>query len=337
VVQVVSEAVYNNSWDGEPQDMWIPSLEWANLSYRVTDNLTVRGGRIVMPFLMSAEYQKVGYANHWMRSPIELYGKVSYTSLDGGDAWYKHSLGSGTNTVRLYGGMQDAKRGGDLASFEAKMFGVIDTYEIGSLTVRGAFQRTTVDAGGAAAAVPFRQLAAGFGFLGASASVAKANEIASDMEDGLIVDMAAIGATYDVGNWFVMGEVFQGWGSALVPEHTSAYVSGGARFNNWTPYATFARTDVKEFDDFIPTAGLVGPLLAGAQAVNAGFVESVTHTQNSLSLGVRWDVIKNVAIKAQYDYVALPSDSYGMFVNRQPGFEAGDDASLFGLSVDFVF
>ena len=52
-----------------PKRCGIPSLEWANLSYRVTDNFTVRGGRIVMPFLMSAEYQKVGYANHWMRSP----------------------------------------------------------------------------------------------------------------------------------------------------------------------------------------------------------------------------------------------------------------------------
>ena len=47
--------------------------------------------------------------------------------------------------------------------------------------------------------------------------------------------------------------------------------------------------------------------------------------------------LSNIAIKAQYDYVMLPNDSTGMFVNRQPGFEAGTDVSLFGLSVDFVF
>ena len=62
-----------------------------------------------MPFLMNSEFQKVGYANHWMRTPIELYSQISYTSLDGGDAWYKHSLGGGANTIRVYGGMYNGE------------------------------------------------------------------------------------------------------------------------------------------------------------------------------------------------------------------------------------
>ena len=339
VVQIVSESMYNNSWDSDAQKMWFPSLEWANLSYRVTDDFTVRAGRIVMPFLMNAEFQKVGYANHWMRAPIELYGKVSYTSLDGGDAWYKHSLGSGTNTIRAYGGMQNAER--NAPSPRAEIAGLIDTYEIGQLTLRAAYQYTTLAGSGESAATPFRQVAGGLSFLSAQAA-AQANAIGDVIADGFKIKFATIGVSYDAGKWFAMGEVWNQTGSVLIPKHTSAYVSGGVRVGSWTPYATLARTDVDDYEDPINTAGLpttgpLAPVVFGARAMNQSFSNSATYTQNSLSLGMRWDVMSSISVKAQYDYVALPSDSFGMFVNRQPGFKAGDDASLFGLSVDFVF
>jgi hypothetical protein len=40
VVQLVSEGASNNTWDGDPNEQFVPSLEWANLSYKVTDDLT---------------------------------------------------------------------------------------------------------------------------------------------------------------------------------------------------------------------------------------------------------------------------------------------------------
>lgn len=342
VVQIVSEAMYNNSWDSDPQEMWIPSLEWANLSYRLTDSITVRGGRIVMPFLMGAEYQKVGYANHWMRNPIELYGKISYSSLDGGDAWYKHALGKGTNTIRIYGGTQDAERDAPLTPFEAKMYGIIDTYEIGSLTVRAAYQRTQIG-GSAANAQPFQMLAGAFAMVGANAAAAQANELARVSSDGPEVEFATIGVSYDTGSWFAMGEVFDMRGSTLIPEHTSAYISGGFRHNALTPYGTIATTAVDEFDDGIPTTEFGGPLAelgAAASGVNAAIQAGGAigyQDQTSVSLGVRWDVHANVAVKAQYDHIVLPGKSTGLFTNIQDGFEPGKDASVFGLSVDFVF
>ena len=339
VVQLVSESMNNNSWDSEPNKEWVPSLEWANITYRVTDALTVRGGRIVMPFLMNSEFQKVGYANHWMRAPVELYGQISYTALDGADAWYKHSLGSGTNTVRLYGGMFNAEWEAREAT-RVNMAGFIDTYEIGSLTVRAAYQYTKLDGQGAVGSAPIRQLAGGLAFFNPNAA-AQANSIAEVIENGFNVRFMTVGATYDAGDWFAMGEVWKQNGSVLIPKHTSAYVSAGMRVGSWTPYATFAMTDIKEGDS-ISTAGIpsipqTAALIGGVQALNAGFGSSVPESQSTFSVGARWDVHTNIAVKAQYDYVKLSSDSGGMFVNKTAGFKPGDDASLFGLSVDFVF
>jgi opacity protein-like surface antigen len=339
VVQLVSESMNNNSWDSETNQEWVPSLEWANLSYRVTDALTVRGGRIVMPFLMNSEFQKVGYANHWMRAPVELYGKVSYTSLDGADAWYKHSLGSGTNTVRVYGGMFNAEWEAR-ESTRVNMAGFIDTYEVGSLTLRAAYQYSKLEGQGAVGGAPIRQLAGGLGFFNSTAA-AQANSIAEVIENGFNVRFMTVGASYDADTWFVMGEVWKQNGSVLIPKHTSAYVSGGVRVASWTPYATVATTDVHDSDSIttrgIPAIPQTAALIGGVQALNGSFASSLAESQSTFSLGARWDVVSNIAVKAQYDYVKLPRDSGGMFINKTADFEAGKDASLFGLSVDFVF
>jgi hypothetical protein len=52
---------------------------------------------------------------------------------------------------------------------------------------------------------------------------------------------------------------------------------------------------------------------------------------------VRWDVLKNIDIKLQYDRVRLDSNSNGRLGNVQPGFRAGPDGNVTSLAVDFVF
>ena len=63
--------------------------------------------------------------------------------------------------------------------------------------------------------------------------------------------------------------------------------------------------------------------------------------QRTTSLGVRWDVLSNVAIKAQWDRIVKPADSVGMFyVNETVGSDFYDNkqtVNAVSLSVDFVF
>jgi hypothetical protein len=277
VIQLVSEPVYNNSWDDKPQKLWEPSLQWANVSYRVTNDLTVRGGRIVFPFLMSAEFQGVGYANHWMRTPVEIYGRLPFSSVDGGDVTYKHSLGRARNTVRAYYGTQDRRAPAPLASGDASVFGVIDTVEMGALTLRGSYATGEIDRNG----------------------------VISKPE------LFALGATYDVNQWFVMSEVVTAK-SSNTPTFTGGYVSGGVRIDKWTPFATVSTS-------------------------RQDSMNLASRDQSTASIGVRWDARANMALKAQYDFLALPSDSVGSLINRTSNFTPGTDVSLFGLSVDFVF
>jgi hypothetical protein len=65
--------------------------------------------------------------------------------------------------------------------------------------------------------------------------------------------------------------------------------------------------------------------------VNAG-----NESQTTLTAGLRWDFMKNLDLKVQYDNVRLDAGSTGLFVNEQPGFRPGSTANVFSLAVDFV-
>ncbi|MDO9193024.1 MAG: hypothetical protein Q7U12_09010, partial [Undibacterium sp.] len=48
-------------------------LAWAFAKAKVSDNLTLRAGRIGMPVFMISDYRNVGYTNTMIRPPIEMY------------------------------------------------------------------------------------------------------------------------------------------------------------------------------------------------------------------------------------------------------------------------
>lgn len=212
VVQIISESNANNTWDGDTNEDYRPSLEWANLSYRVTDDLTVRAGRIVLPFLSVAEFRKVGFAQHWVRPPVETYGNVPFTSSDGADVTYRSKVGGAINTVRAHYGYQPLRLSAIKA--QVKAWGVNDTVEIDALTLRAAYMLVSVD-----------PVAAGDG--------------------NLEIKHYGAGFTYDPSNWFVMGEFMReeqdsGGGT------DSGYISGGVRIGKFTPYATYSTTKALE-------------------------------------------------------------------------------------------
>jgi hypothetical protein len=341
VVQLISEGVSNNSWDGDTNKRFFPSLEWANLSYRVSDALTVRVGRVVEPFFISSEYRKVGFANHWVRPPVEVYGAQPFTSSDGGDVTYKSKLAGATNTMRVHYGAQALRN--DVFKAQVKLWGITDAVEVGALTIRAAYKRTEFGVPGATFGPLFDP------FIAATGSIPGGQDAAREAARLLQVydpsgdqgfDSYTAGLSYDPGEWFVMSEAVILKSSGLVLDTTSGYVSGGYRMDKLTPYATYARTDTKlRSERGIPLAGLP-PQLAGLGAAINGVVAGMAgsdSSQHTFSIGMRWDVASAIALKAQYDYIDLDSGSPGMLANLQPGFKRGGDLNVLSLTLDFVF
>ena len=185
--------------------------------------------------------------------------------------------------------------------------------------------------------------------MGAAAAVPGGEDAASTAEylDGRYntlhwshVQTYDVGVSYDPGRWFGMVELQRSYNSGLAGESGSGFVALGYRVHALAPYATYARVIGGHPESpSIPLTGLPPPLAAYGATLNgivAG-INSRNSSQQTLSAGLRWDFMKNLDLKAQYDYVRLDAASTGLFVNEQPGFRRGSTASVFSAAVDFAF
>ena len=341
VVQLVSENDQNSTWTGQPNPRYRPSLEWANVKYLVTDNLSLRVGRMVLPSGMFSEYRNVGYSLQFVRAPDELYGQIPFTNMDGGQVSYASHFGGMTNTI-VGGYGTNTIRTTATGAAQSRIAMLIDTAEIGSFTVRAAafavkfkaplgFGSLFTDFADAAAQVP-----------GASDAASTANYLDSryNTDHWGNVETYDLGVSYDPGQWFAMAELNHTVNTGVVGDSTGAFAVVGFRTHSVAPYLSYARLIVQHLESpTIPVAGLPLPLAAYGSSINgvvAGLNAS-NQSQSTVATGVRWDFMKNFDLKVQYDYVRLDAASTGMFVNEQPGFRAGSTASVFTAGVDFVF
>jgi diguanylate cyclase (GGDEF)-like protein len=92
ILQVVSEQQYDENYT--------PTVEWANLTFDITPNLSVRAGRMVQQTFIVSEYRKVRYATPWGRPPKEAYDMIPVTNADGVDLNYRFRFKGFTNNLR---------------------------------------------------------------------------------------------------------------------------------------------------------------------------------------------------------------------------------------------
>jgi hypothetical protein len=323
MLQVISEQNYDKTYK--------PHVEWANIAYQPMPEFSVRVGRIVLPTFLLSDSRKVGYANPWLRPPVEFYALSPIFNSDGADMNYKMHVGEVVNTlVGTYGNANFRAPGGD--DFEVRRLWVIaDTVEYGSLTLHIAYQAssfsyhtldTLFDA--------FRQ----FGPQG----IALADKYDLDNKPSQVFD---VGAMYDPGTWFVTGE----WGRrnlhSAIGESTAWYLSGGYRLAKFTPYLTYAdvKSNSKTFDPGLDVSELPPFLQGPAAGLNAGLnaILATAAVQNTISIGSRWDLMKNIDLKLQYDHIDLGKGSASSLINVQPDFRLGGTLNLLSIAIDFVW
>jgi hypothetical protein len=150
----------------------------------------------------------------------------------------------------------------------------------------------------------------------------------------------AVGATYDPGRWFAMAEGGYADTHSSLGKRTAWYASGGYRWGKFTPYVTYARTRPDNLSDPGLTVSALPPFLAGpASGLNATLnsILSTKLAQNTLSIGGRWDFMKDADLKLQFDRTRIDAGSSGVLSNTQPGFQLGGKVDVFTATIDFVF
>jgi hypothetical protein len=323
VLQVISEQRLDNTYR--------PIVEWANVKFQATPDLALRFGRIALPMFLAADYRKVGYAYPWARTPVEVYGAIPFTNSDGIDATYRWNRGGLKNTIQAFVGHTDLKLTPGWHIKARRLAGISDTIAYGAFSARASVLSTelTLDSE--------RQLFDGLREFGPQGGTL-VQRYAVDHKQ---VSAYSIGASFDPGNWFAMGELGRMKSRSFLGDTIGVYTSAGYRFGDFTPYLAYARV---RSNGATTEAGLnlagVAPFTAQSGATLNGDLNALLAAipvQRTASAGVRWDCTTDVALKLQADRVTPLAGSRGTFINVQPGFRSGRSINVASVVLDFVF
>ena len=297
-------------------------LAWAFAKAKLSDEFSVRVGRVGFPVFMISDYRNVGYANTMIRPPVELYGQVPIESVDGADVVVQKMFGDTTVTGQLAAGSTNLDVASGFSVRIRDMIGLSLTAENGPFTFRFGrlnLKFTTNDF------VPLNTLVAGLNQAGFGS-------VASNLQaQNATGTFTSLGMGVDWKNILVQTEYAKRKTTSLIyADSTAWYTMVGYRMGKFTPYINHASAtqDSPRTVASMPTSG---PYLPLTQGVNAFTANGVLQTSNSL--GLRWDFSKSAALKVQIDRVSPQGE--GSFVNVLPGFTG--PVTVFAAGIDFVF
>ena len=286
---------------------------------KATNDLSVRLGRLPLPVFMVSDFRQVGYANTWLRPPVEVYSQVPVDSVDGFDLLYSVNLDRVTLDAQAFYGKSDFNSTGVSAS-SRKLWGANITATVGPLTLRAGQVELDLTLKG----IDFAD--AIIGGVRAAGFTVFADELTPK---GKLYEITSFGANLDWNNFLVQIEHTFVKADGWLPDTRGQYALVGYRTGKFTPYAMYAKYAITSArtSNVIPKVGQLIPLAFAVDALIRG------SEQNTTSAGLRWDAAPSVAVKVHYDHV--DPEGMGRFANVEPGFEG--PVNIFGLAIDVVF
>jgi hypothetical protein len=325
----------------DAEDDFGAELSWAFAKAKINDELSVRAGRIGLPVFMISDYRNVGYANTFLRPPVELYSQVPFSSIDGVDVTWQHSFADTTVTAQLaYGSTDGHLSGGN--TIEARQLSALNLVaEHGPLTLR--FGRADAKMSMHTSA-SLNGLFANLRSAGTGYKFAQLNQLAGDLElNKKKASFTSAGLGLDWNNIVVQAEFAKRKVDAYVNDTSAWYAMAGYRFGKVLPYYIHSELKIDSFPaNTVPAACPAGYPAACTPtlAVLRGGVNTLKNNgigqgeQTTDTIGVRWDFYRSVALKAQIDRVR-PQNGNGLFLAPQPGFKG--PVTVGAVALDFVF
>ncbi|HJV88717.1 MAG TPA: hypothetical protein VJ623_00310, partial [Holophagaceae bacterium] len=330
--EAVAQAVASRRYDAT----FTPEITWAFIQWRTTDSVDIRAGRLGFDVYPLADTRNVGYSYLWVRPPVEFYGGIPITDFDGADLVVHGPLGGGYAQWKVFGG----KAKGKIPSSDHSTFDLSGSPLLG----------THVD---------FRE--GGWGFRLAWAQLQFKTEFNSDI-DGLLaalrsplvatvsptapaladelaisdkwVRYLSLSVEYEQGAFRSQLSLSRTAAQTpVLPTSYAGYLTSGLRLGAWTPFLSLSA--VKSAS---PNRSTGLPDLPPFQAINAGvrqYLGTNRNDQRTLAVGLRWDLHRNLCLKAQVDAIQAGKQNHQLWWRADPAWNGR--ATVASLSLDFVF
>ncbi|MBI3131335.1 MAG: hypothetical protein HYZ13_08255 [Acidobacteria bacterium] len=330
--EAVAQAVASRRFD----DTFTPEVTWAFLQWRASDQVDIRAGRLGFDVYQLADTRNVGYSYLWVRPPVEFYGGIPITDFDGGDLVFHGPLGGGFARWKLFAG----KANGRIPSSERSTFDLRGSPLMGTnfdCRKGGWWLRVAL------ARLQFKSefnpeiegLLAGL----RDPVVAGVSPTAAALADELAITgkwarYLSLGLEFEQGAFRSQLNLSRTTSpTPALPTSHAGYLTLSLRHGAWTPYVNLSavKTAFPKRATGLPDAPPFQPLNAGVEQ----YLATNRNDQRALSLGLRWDLHRNLCLKAQVDAIHAGSHTRQLWWRSDPAWNGR--ARVASLALDFVF
>jgi len=326
-VEMVGQVVSRYHYDGSRD----PELMWAFAKWDPDARVSVRAGRIGADFMMSADSRLVNYSSLTVRPSADYFGPLFFSHFDGADTTLTFPLANGLVRGKAFAGATHEKAIGTPGVWNTSgspVNGFVLDYFTGPWQFRASATniRFSRDINFSALTDPLRAVGTVY-----PSAIAAADALGTK---NTTTRFYSLGAVYDDGPLQVQAMLNSIRQETAVFQNSHAgYVLAGYRMGAFTPYAgvSWWKSTFKPYSTGLPS----GP---GLDELNQNFnylMVASTVDQRTYTLGMRWDVQRNVAIKAQWDAIRGTPASIFPFQNVKPGWNGRTD--VVSLTLDFIF
>lgn len=306
-------------------DDYTPKVSWATLNYEIQPGLLLRVGRTNPAFFMHSDTLFVNYVREWIRPPVEVYSLSPFVNMTGVDLGYRTTLGPYLIEGQAYTGYSQFNTPYTTLKLR-DLFGARLLVSADSLSVQVSYANahlTTNTRYGMNDRLYSALDRAGFSHI--------KNEIEGDDSRSRY---ASIGFRYDSDVANLSGEYAKRTVSKYFPSAHAWYLSVSKRFGDFTPYYYYAH----QHSDREPISSKTDIPSIDRALRQVGILKNVS--QRTHAFGVRYEIAKNAAFKAEITRSRPDRDSWGIFAPENLTLDKPSDGKSInglGFSLDFVF
>lgn len=331
--QIITEDTnHNNATDFDTK------FEWFFLSYSYGGDTRVRIGRLRNPMLMFSDVLAVGYAQPWVRPPINIYipELTTITNFDGVDIGFSKIVLDRELDFSAYLGVMDDK----LTNLSVKADPILGTkieWLLGDYRIRYSLGFARVTNSVAA----LEALAPNFNNLVPIAPLFSDLINAHRVEEEWF-QQHGIGIQADLQDWTLIFEAntFRSLNSDVKSRTSGAYFSVARQFGLWMPYGVVGYTDnlynQDLFDLLDQTYSVIpagfNPSLDQLRGFAALVYNETKNSGFSWTMGCRYDFHPQAALKFEMQYFENQSHAVPASLPAST-----DSIVLSTILVDFVF
>lgn len=308
--------------DGNQYDF---DLEWGFVEYAMGD-FRIRVGKLNLQTFLLSDYIEVGYLYPWVRPPEEVYGFNPMRNYPGFEIMHTANVGNGGKfTSMIFIGSNDVQLS-PTTTFKARNgIGTNFQLDMPNFTLRAGIITPTVE---------YVQTTA---FMPGSGGTAVLPGGTIKNNDRMW--MSTLGFSFDFANFVGYGEYIKvetdGSLQEVFPDQDGNYVTLGYQMGKFLPFVTVAAAEASPFTGTLTDA--------------VGLVPNPAVAQDSVSIGIRYDVNDYSALKFEYKTID-PDPSYVQInwtgAQGPQAFNAGwliggdptlDDYEVVSLTYDMIF